>query len=169
MAFDALRLRNIIQLIGILSECRCRIIPSHIIDRHHPVFHGALIPMAALQVHQTQTALVMQTNCNGAENYVVSYNLMNQHHMTHNCIIAMRWTRNIMEKSWAFSDRYAVHSGGFVASPHVLDQGVIRWVWVCYFRSSPSPSVVLNLWAVGQSFMSWVRIRRWRVCLSLPV
>ncbi|KAJ7582730.1 hypothetical protein C8J56DRAFT_955575 [Mycena floridula] len=40
MAFDALRLRNIIQLVGIL------------------LFHLALIVMSALQVHQTQTALV---------------------------------------------------------------------------------------------------------------
>ncbi|KAH8107086.1 hypothetical protein BXZ70DRAFT_274096 [Cristinia sonorae] len=40
MAFDALRLRNVIQLIGIL------------------VFHGALIVFAALQVHETRTALV---------------------------------------------------------------------------------------------------------------
>ncbi|TCD69709.1 hypothetical protein EIP91_006476 [Steccherinum ochraceum] len=40
MAFDALRLRNVIQLIGILT------------------FHGALMVFAALQVHETKTALV---------------------------------------------------------------------------------------------------------------
>jgi len=40
MAFDALRLRNIIQLLGIL------------------LFHSALIVFAALQVHQTKSALV---------------------------------------------------------------------------------------------------------------
>ncbi|KAF9451043.1 hypothetical protein P691DRAFT_724830 [Macrolepiota fuliginosa MF-IS2] len=40
MAFDALRLRNIIQLIGILA------------------FHLAMMVFAALQVHQTRTALV---------------------------------------------------------------------------------------------------------------
>ncbi|KAK7693558.1 hypothetical protein QCA50_003127 [Cerrena zonata] len=40
MAFDALRLRNIVQLIGIF------------------IFHGALIVFAALQIHETRTALV---------------------------------------------------------------------------------------------------------------
>jgi len=45
MAFDALRLRNIIQLFGIL------------------IFHGALIIFAALQIHQTRTALVTDESC----------------------------------------------------------------------------------------------------------
>jgi len=52
MAFDALRLRNIIQLIGIL------------------IFHAALIVMAALQVHQTHTALVVLPNCDATVNYI---------------------------------------------------------------------------------------------------
>ncbi|EKM82697.1 hypothetical protein AGABI1DRAFT_125157 [Agaricus bisporus var. burnettii JB137-S8] len=45
MAFDALRLRNIIQLVGILA------------------FHLALMVFAALQVHQTRIALVMSEVC----------------------------------------------------------------------------------------------------------
>jgi hypothetical protein len=45
MAFDALRLRNVIQLIGIL------------------LFHSALVVFAALQVHQTQTAIVKKEAC----------------------------------------------------------------------------------------------------------
>ncbi|KAF8077961.1 hypothetical protein FPV67DRAFT_1463611 [Lyophyllum atratum] len=52
MAFDALRLRNIIQLLGIL------------------LFHLALMVFAALQVHQTRTALVTQPDCDGVENYI---------------------------------------------------------------------------------------------------
>lgn len=44
MALDALRLRNVIQLIGILS------------------FHAAMIVMAALQIHETHTALYEQPN-----------------------------------------------------------------------------------------------------------
>jgi len=52
MAFDALRLRNIIQLIGITF------------------FHLALMVAAALQVHQTKTALVMLSNCDGTLDYV---------------------------------------------------------------------------------------------------
>jgi len=58
MAFDALRLRNVIQLLGIW------------------LFHFALIVFAAIQVHQTKTALVLKSasecaadfsyvNCNG--------------------------------------------------------------------------------------------------------
>jgi len=45
MAFDALRLRNIIQLLGIL------------------LFHCALIVFAAIQIHQTESALVTRQNC----------------------------------------------------------------------------------------------------------
>lgn len=45
MAFDALRLRNIIQLVGILA------------------FHLAMMVFAALQVHQTRIALVMVDSC----------------------------------------------------------------------------------------------------------
>ncbi|CAL1704772.1 unnamed protein product [Somion occarium] len=41
MAFDALRLRNIIQLIGIF------------------IFHGAMIVFSALQVHETKAALIV--------------------------------------------------------------------------------------------------------------
>jgi len=52
MAFDALRLRNVVQLLGIL------------------LFHLALIVFAALQVHQTRTALVTQPNCDGRDSYV---------------------------------------------------------------------------------------------------
>jgi len=49
MAFDALRLRNVIQLVGIL------------------LFHMALIVMAALQVHQTRTALVQFSDAQCAD------------------------------------------------------------------------------------------------------
>ena len=51
MAFDALRLRNIIQLIGIL------------------LFHLALMVFAALQVRQTRTALVQRTAESCAETW----------------------------------------------------------------------------------------------------
>ncbi|TFK76461.1 hypothetical protein BDN72DRAFT_831029 [Pluteus cervinus] len=52
MAFDALRLRNIIQLAGIL------------------VFHLALLVFAILQIHETRTALVTMGDCPGSDNYV---------------------------------------------------------------------------------------------------
>jgi len=48
MAFDALRLRNIIQLVGILA------------------FHLAMLVFASLQVHQTRTALVEGPDCDNA-------------------------------------------------------------------------------------------------------
>ncbi|GLB34970.1 hypothetical protein LshimejAT787_0205350 [Lyophyllum shimeji] len=52
LAFDALRLRNIIQLLGIL------------------LFHLALMIFAALQVHQTRTALVTLPHCDGRDDFV---------------------------------------------------------------------------------------------------
>src|SRR4051812_37207309 len=47
MGLDALKLRNIIQLIGIL------------------IFHGMLIVSAGLQIHQTRTALVDPMGADG--------------------------------------------------------------------------------------------------------
>ncbi|KAI0709129.1 hypothetical protein C8Q76DRAFT_742333 [Earliella scabrosa] len=52
MAFDALRLRNVIQLVGIL------------------LFHAALMVMAALQVHETRTALVLNPGADWTTDYV---------------------------------------------------------------------------------------------------
>ncbi|CCL99117.1 uncharacterized protein FIBRA_01131 [Fibroporia radiculosa] len=52
MALDALRLRNVIQLIGLLC------------------FQGGMIVMAALQVHETRTALVIYPSEDGSQNYV---------------------------------------------------------------------------------------------------
>lgn len=52
MAFDALRLRNVIQLVGIL------------------LFHAALIFFAAVQIHETKTALVQLPNCDVTTSYV---------------------------------------------------------------------------------------------------
>ncbi|KAL1692285.1 hypothetical protein GGG16DRAFT_90151 [Schizophyllum commune] len=51
MCYDALRLRNVIQLVGIL------------------LFHLALMVMAALQVHQTRTALVTMSAADCASNF----------------------------------------------------------------------------------------------------
>jgi hypothetical protein len=52
MAFDALRLRNVIQLVGIL------------------LFHAALVFFAALQIHETKTALVREPNCDGTVDFI---------------------------------------------------------------------------------------------------
>jgi len=53
MAFDALRLRNVIQLVGIL------------------LFHAALVVFAAIQIHETRTALVRRPDCDGSVDYVL--------------------------------------------------------------------------------------------------
>ncbi|KAF8894598.1 hypothetical protein BD779DRAFT_1797577 [Infundibulicybe gibba] len=52
MAFDALRLRNVIQLMGIL------------------VFHLGLIVFASLQIRQTKSALVHVQDCDGTVNFI---------------------------------------------------------------------------------------------------
>ncbi|KAE9400811.1 hypothetical protein BT96DRAFT_956777 [Gymnopus androsaceus JB14] len=75
MAFDALRARNVIQLIGIL------------------LFHLALIVSAALQVHQTRDALINNsTDCNtpSAPNYLHCTNILPFLVVTP-CIIAASW------------------------------------------------------------------------------
>jgi len=52
MAFDALRLRNVIQLAGIL------------------MFHVALVVFSTIQIHETKVALVRSPNCDGSVDYV---------------------------------------------------------------------------------------------------
>jgi uncharacterized membrane protein (DUF373 family) len=52
MAFDALRLRNVIQLAGIL------------------IFHAALVVFAGIQIHETKAALVRRSDCDGSVDYV---------------------------------------------------------------------------------------------------
>lgn len=76
MAFDALRLRNIIQLIGILSKHEPSFVLSHVTEQYL-VFHGGLIVMGALQVHQTNTALVQLPNCDATVSYIVSWQYVN--------------------------------------------------------------------------------------------
>ncbi|KAH9951337.1 hypothetical protein B0H21DRAFT_874504 [Amylocystis lapponica] len=51
MGLDALRLRNVIQLIGILA------------------FHAAMLVMGSLQIHETRTALVTNSGADGTVDY----------------------------------------------------------------------------------------------------
>lgn len=76
MAFDALRLRNIIQLIGITCAYRLHRLRGMLIIIG-VVFHLALMVAAALQVHQTKTALVTKANCDGGDDYVVRTSMLN--------------------------------------------------------------------------------------------
>ncbi|KAI0256681.1 hypothetical protein BJV78DRAFT_1166134 [Lactifluus subvellereus] len=79
MAFDALRSRNVIQLAGIL------------------LFHLALILFAAIQVHETKTALVQQPDCDGSDSYVscggsgTLYRKVEHLLIVVPCIIALAW------------------------------------------------------------------------------
>lgn len=65
MAFDALRLRNIIQLVGILGTPLRTSSGAKLTNDIGSVvaFHLAMIVFAALQVHQTRTALVLVPTC----------------------------------------------------------------------------------------------------------
>jgi len=79
MAFDALRLRNVIQLAGIL------------------VFHVALVVFAVIQVHETKVALVRTPNCDGTVDYVTCggsgtlYSKVEHLLIIVPCIIAASW------------------------------------------------------------------------------
>ena len=74
MAYDALRLRNVIQLIGLLSEssvCNWLLSILNGVPPMSTVFHAALIVMASLQVHETHTALVSNPGANWTTDYAV--------------------------------------------------------------------------------------------------
>lgn len=61
MALDALKLRNIIQLVGILGELCTSFSPGAVLIPVCLAFHVALIVFAALQVHEARDALVFRT------------------------------------------------------------------------------------------------------------
>ncbi|OJA21604.1 hypothetical protein AZE42_01658 [Rhizopogon vesiculosus] len=71
MAFDALRLRNIIQLMGIF------------------LFHGALIVSSALQVHETKVAIYGCPTC--VSDYVQLWNYVQHFLIVAPCVIAASW------------------------------------------------------------------------------
>lgn len=71
MAFDALRMRNIIQLIGILGESSLLWVVSAFLNST-AVFHLGLVVFSGLQILQTHTALVTFIDCDGDTSYVVS-------------------------------------------------------------------------------------------------
>jgi len=79
MAFDALRLRNIIQLIGII------------------LFHLALVVFAALQVHETKIGLVTLSGCDGSVDFVrcdgpgTLYRRIEIYLIIAPCVIAASW------------------------------------------------------------------------------
>ena len=140
MAIDALRLRNIIQLIGILSERCSHTILLSFIKQHLLVFHAALIVMAALQVHQTHTALVVDKNCDATVSFIVSCQYLSDAKTLSLTTIAieMRWAWHLMEKSRALFDCHALHSGRHMVSSHVLDQRTVCRIWVSYVHSHSS-------------------------------
>ncbi|KAL0946917.1 hypothetical protein HGRIS_013078 [Hohenbuehelia grisea] len=84
MAFDALRLRNIIQLIGIL------------------IFHMGLMVFAAIQVHQTRSALVFGSNCETAWNPITCdgpgslWRRVEPYTIVAPCVIAGAWVVMIL-------------------------------------------------------------------------
>lgn len=57
MALDALKLRNVVQLLGILGGHLFHKSYNHQLNSS-PAFHIALVVFAALQVHEAHTALV---------------------------------------------------------------------------------------------------------------
>jgi hypothetical protein len=73
MAFDALRLRNVIQLAGILGMSLFHPLAFCGLSMYAmSVFYAALVVFAGIQVHETRTALVRKSNCDGSVSYVVS-------------------------------------------------------------------------------------------------
>ncbi len=73
MAIDALRLRNVIQLAGILSMSLFLPLASRGLSVFVVlVFHAALIVFAGIQIHEAKSALVRKADCDGTVDYVVS-------------------------------------------------------------------------------------------------
>lgn len=52
--------------------------------------------------------------------------------------IEMWWAWHVMEKSGAFFNCYTMHYSRVMASPHLVDQRAVCWIWVCCFHSYSS-------------------------------
>jgi hypothetical protein len=70
MAIDALRLRSVIQLFGILSTS-CVLLVFSFLTHVSLVFHVTLLVFAAIQVTQTHMALTGLTDCDATVSYAV--------------------------------------------------------------------------------------------------
>lgn len=135
MAFDALRLRNIIQLAGIVREsgslfssapCLMVVLPAP------TVFHLALMVFAALQVHQTKTALVMEGDCPGSENYVVRewlYAALPRSSLT--LFLDLWWSRLALGQNRATRRHCTLCYCSIMVLNGLVAERTVRRIWVC--------------------------------------
>lgn len=163
MAFDALRLRNIIQLIGIFSMVFSHTPPKALTNVPDCiVFHGALIVFAALQVHETRTALVT-----GGTDYWVSY---------HRFVKFPNSSSHVSQNSGGPNSLWTKVLPFLIVVPCVIAAGWIAMAWWIrelyfefgYVQDFPFLQLlhVHHLILAGRSSMSLVPTRHSRVSLS---
>lgn len=132
MAFDALRLRNIIQLIGILGTLLLHYEASLRCLKTLAAFHLAMMVFASLQVHQTKTALINPT-CDQTPNTLVGCpSVVKSFHF--NDFTALWWTWVTLATCATFPDCRAMHYCCFVVLYAVLDQKALLGIWVRSFK-----------------------------------
>lgn len=174
MAFDALRLRNIIQLFGILSEwipaintspqLHCRLTNSW------PPFYS--IPWGSHSLCGTSNP--PNTDCASIIRWLWCVNklhrtsdvYLSKSSLIARCCLELWWTGNVVDPNKSFPRCYSLYHRCIVVLYVILDQTAIQWIWVGHsLRSILKTLFTLNATSTlaGLSSMSLELIPRWKV------
>ena len=127
ITLDALRLRNVIELFGILGTSCMQ--DCFILVTSFTAFHLGMLVTAALQVHETRTALVQQTGCDATVNAIVSFSTHSQSNSE--AWLDLRRRRYSLEQSSTIPDRVPLYNCGFLGNNVLLRKRALRGIWVC--------------------------------------
>lgn len=100
---------------------------------HHAVFHAALIVFAALQVHETRTALVRLQDCDGSVDFVVSPQLVGTSYSASYVSPEMWGSPYSLQESGTIPGGRSLHHRLGVAGTIMVRQGAVRRIRVCTF------------------------------------
>lgn len=84
------------------------------------VFHSALVVMAALQVHETRAALVLDASANWTTNYVVRIVVLGVHRLLTACNTGWRRPRDLVADRPSFPHRFTRHYWSLLARHDLL-------------------------------------------------
>lgn len=89
------------------------------------VFHSALVVMAALQVHETRAALVLDASANWTTNYVVRTVVLGVHRLLTVCNTGWWRARDLVADRPSFPHRFASHYRSLLACHDLLREGAL--------------------------------------------
>lgn len=109
------------------------------------VFHGALIVFAGIQIHETRTALVTDAQCSDNVCYITSFDAACFTERT------IELWYSTLEQNQTIPDCYSMHYWRVLVLPALLDQAIVRRIWVGWSFSFTGFYPMLNgncSWAI---------------------